>query len=280
MERIEVYFFSGTGNSLFVAAQIANGLGVPVVPLASFQGKGTIPSIARKLVIVFPVYDFKAPPIVVDFVSRFPDLASREIFAVCTYGITPFHTLKKLDGVLREKGASLRGGFSVRMPHNAVGSSLFSQEQYRGMFEAWEQKRPRVVQRIKEGSAGRFEDDSLFSFLGKFFSGGILFRMVPVVSRMLTQALFHGWDSLAFQVDGNCNGCALCQRVCPVQNIEMVDGKPRFLDHCASCFACVQWCPQHAIGFGTLDLNVKPYHHPGVMVGEQGMKMRTSLEGN
>jgi len=33
-------------------------------------------------------------------------------------------------------------------------------------------------------------------------------------------------------------------RVCPVNNIEMVDKKPVWQNRCESCLACINWCPK------------------------------------
>lgn len=49
-----------------------------------------------------------------------------------------------------------------------------------------------------------------------------------------------------FQVNNNCNGCKVCEKVCPVDNIK-VDEKPAFKDNCEHCLACIHNCPQTAI---------------------------------
>jgi ferredoxin len=54
-----------------------------------------------------------------------------------------------------------------------------------------------------------------------------------------------------FRVSGACTGCGICVKVCPVQNIEMVNGKPQWLHHCENCTACFHWCPTQAI-FGEM----------------------------
>ena len=45
----------------------------------------------------------------------------------------------------------------------------------------------------------------------------------------------------------NCDGCKRCQRVCPYDGIELMDGVARVTDRCTSCGACVDACKKEAI---------------------------------
>jgi len=38
--------------------------------------------------------------------------------------------------------------------------------------------------------------------------------------------------------------------------------------HCEKCFACLQWCPQEAIQFGSKTSGRKRYHHPDVKLAD------------
>jgi len=49
-----------------------------------------------------------------------------------------------------------------------------------------------------------------------------------------------------FYVEDTCNGCKVCAKVCPVDNIK-VDKKPVFNGNCEQCLACINHCPQNAI---------------------------------
>jgi ferredoxin len=61
----------------------------------------------------------------------------------------------------------------------------------------------------------------------------------------------------SFWVDDKCNSCGICSRVCPANNIQMIDEKPTWLHRCGQCFTCLQWCPQEAIQYGKKPSNTR-----------------------
>ena len=67
--------------------------------------------------------------------------------------------------------------------------------------------------------------------------------------------------------DDKCNGCAICAKVCPVQNIKMVDNKPVWQHRCEMCLACAEWCPIKAIHHWNRAEGIV-YHHPNVKISD------------
>lgn len=68
-------------------------------------------------------------------------------------------------------------------------------------------------------------------------------------------------------VDEKCNGCGTCAKVCPVNNIKIVDRKPELQHRCEMCFACDEWCPSNAIHHWSRPEGTK-YHHPEVKISD------------
>ncbi|TFG01452.1 MAG: hypothetical protein EU539_14035 [Promethearchaeota archaeon] len=67
-----------------------------------------------------------------------------------------------------------------------------------------------------------------------------------------------------FYADENCDSCGICKKVCPVNNIKIVAGKPRWHNQCQQCLACLHFCPQEAIQYGKNTLGRRRYHHPEI----------------
>jgi len=265
MSTIEVYYFSGTGNSLAVAKDIATQLNATLLPVLPLMNQETIKTKAKTIGIVFPIYDFKAPPLIDTFIKKLPNLKNTYLFAVCTYGVRPLNTMKKLQKTIQSCDGALSGGFTVMMPHNGLGFKDIPQQKQQRMFDNWQNKCKTIVDYVKVKEQGTIERSTV---AGKFIVAGLLIKMLPQLLPMLFQALTKGWKSLGFAADDTCNGCGICAQVCPVDNITMVDGKPQWSDKSISCFACLQWCPQEAIQIGKLTKKMKRYHHPQVKMKE------------
>ena len=53
-------------------------------------------------------------------------------------------------------------------------------------------------------------------------------------------------------VDDTCTGCGLCEKICPVDNITLVEDLPIFADRCFFCMRCISQCPQKSIQIGKM----------------------------
>lgn len=264
MSDVEVYYFSGSGNSLAVARDVAQRLNARHISIPSLMDRESIRSEAGAIGLVFPIYDFKPPKMVEQFVSRLSGIESKYVFAICTYGIAPSQSLTRLQRMISGRGGHLSGGFAVGMPHNAVGSSAVPQSEYQKMFETWKSRLPEICEYVSNRREGRIDSSVLFCTL---FSPGFI-RMAPSLFKFLTHVLFKGVDSLSFTTSDSCTGCGTCARVCPVGNVEMLDHHPRWSNRCTSCFACLHWCPGGAIRPGGIDFGIRGYHHPDVSISD------------
>jgi hypothetical protein len=99
---------------------------------------------------VFPIYDFKPPLIIRKFVRKLKNISSKYIFGVCTYGITPSKSMKNFDKVIKSCGGNLSAGFAVSMPHNGIGSSLFSQTQHASRCEDFRYDESELNEKVAE----------------------------------------------------------------------------------------------------------------------------------
>lgn len=263
MGSLEIYWFSGTGNSLAIARDLAEKTGAKLTPLTPLLKAETIKSQAEAVGMVFPVYDFKTPGIIEEFITKFEGLDDKYLFAICSYGISPLKCLAVLKKHLAAKRITLNAGFAVMMPHNAVGNTCFSNAERDKVLAGVKRRIDEIAQVISSRQTIPVETEAIFSAL---FKHGLLLKVIKPVIPLLLHAARHGWASLAFQVNDHCTGCATCSKVCPVDNVSFVNERPIWGDNCLSCFACLQWCPCEAIQLGRGKVRVDRYHHPEIKI--------------
>lgn len=253
--KAEVYYFTGTGNSLVVAQDIAQEIDGELIAISAVIGKESIKTDATVLGIVFPVYIWGIPLIIERFIKKLENLNDKYIFAIATYGGMPGATINLLERVIESRGGKLAAGFTVRMPGNYIPMyGAIAEKKQQQLFANWHKKVKVIAEYIKSHKQGKKENNTpLVSFLFSSLINKSSAKHIPEMDRK-------------FWADEKCSKCGLCQKVCPVNNIELSDGKPAWKGHCEQCFACLQWCPPKAVQYGKNTSARKRYHHPAVKI--------------
>jgi flavodoxin len=118
---VDVYYFSGTGNSLVVARDIAEKTHGKLISMPSIINKERIKTDADVIGVVFPLHGiFRVPSIVKRFVGKLDDISSKYVFAVITYGSMAGGVTKSFRSVVESCGGKLSAGFAVHMPMNNI----------------------------------------------------------------------------------------------------------------------------------------------------------------
>jgi flavodoxin len=123
--NIEIYYFSGTGNSLAVARDITKKINGTLISIPTVLDKQNIKTDAHGIVIVFPAYLahlYGIPLVVEQFIKKLKDIGSKRIFAVCTCGayesVNALPALRNLAKLIKLLGGRLAAEYSVRLPMN------------------------------------------------------------------------------------------------------------------------------------------------------------------
>lgn len=261
--RTEIYYFSGTGNSLSVARDISNKIDGELISAVSVSDKDTIAPDADAIGFVFPIYDFKHPKVIDNLLGKINGIDSKYIFAVCTYGIAPSTSLINFGKAIESYGGKLSLGFAIAMPHNGIGSSSFSKGDHEKMYGAWQKKLGAVSEDIINKRGGKIEKSNLFF---NFLSPRLMISVLPSLFIFFKEVITKGMASLKLNYNEKCDGCAICEKVCPMANINILEDRPIWGDNCAICFACYHWCPKGAVQAGSIKLKGEGYHHPDVKI--------------
>lgn len=268
----EIYYFSGTGNSLVVSKDIAKMIDGRLIPISSVIEQETVEPQSDVVGIVFPVFyatnDCGIPIIVEGFVKKLKNVISKYIFAVCTHGGMPGTTIENLRGAIEARGGKLAAGFIVRMGSKNLPARKQEELRIKRM-----RKVKIICQYVKAQKKGKYETRGLLRkiFLTPLheFEKPIFmhrYRKLSNTSKKSFKELIRLADA-SFKINENCTGCGICVRICPVNNIKMVEGKPKWLHHCETCYGCYGWCPNNAISGSIVEYN-EWYHHPEVELAE------------
>lgn len=258
--KSKVYYFSGTGNTLYVAGKISEKLECNVDGIHNYVDTDLVETEAEKIVIAFPVYAWGPPVAVMNFVDKIKDIENKSIYCVMTYGGSPGGTALIFKKRLKKAGGKLAAALGLRMPDNCI--TLFDcpkEEKIKEIIDESHEKISAIADYIAEGKSGDIQSSS---FLVNLLSG-------PAYKFFLMG--LPGMDKNFYSTE-KCTKCGLCKEVCPVANIDLVDGKPIWNGKCEQCMACIQWCPVQAIQYKKKTIKRGRYHHPEIKIND--MKVR------
>ncbi|MEQ8201151.1 MAG: EFR1 family ferrodoxin [Syntrophomonadaceae bacterium] len=271
----EIYYFSGTGNSLVVARGLARRLEGRLVPMAAMLSTPKLKTNADVIGIIFPIHNAVVggvPFIVRDFLAKLENMASAYIFAVCTCGYGSGEALTNVAKLIKSKGGHLAAGYTIKMPFSCPPFTQAEEQQKR--FQECDRKLDEICQTVADRVEIKLKTfnpliKAVIYPLGLYMHYSILknYRKMAGDPEADFDDAVHMIDH-SYSVDENCDGCGICARVCPVSNIEMVDDRPQWRHHCESCLACLVWCPFKAIHGGILTGKSERYHHPEVKLRE------------
>lgn len=234
-----IYYFSGTGNSRFVAQQL-----VPLVHDTAANINEAIDKEGETLGLVFPVYSWGLPMAMEAFIrNTLPSLIhdNTYIYCVMTCGDDMGYADKVLDKLLKTYcHCSLSAAFSVHMPNTYVCLPGFDVDRPEIALRKVDETRallPKIATAIRGRQHTKMLHRGAFPWL-KTYAIRPLFNRFLVTDRYL--CAIPDW----------CTRCKQCVRHCPLHNISMTDNSPKWHGHCTGCLACYHVCPNHAIHFG------------------------------
>lgn len=282
----KIYYFTGTGNSLFVAKRITELLDGELISIASALENMKNISDANCIGIIFPCYlaQLKGLPLIIeDFCNLLTNTTASYVFAICTYGaygpVNAYPTLNFLSKHLKNSGVKLSGSFAIKLPLNNLDYDHIPvpiNRDHKKMFAYTEKVLEAICKRVKYNKPSKFQFlKDLFCILTRplfILMGKYVYESLKVLahetkeSKLSYRELIKLTDKSIF-VDDKCNACEICSKICPVQNIDLIDNKPVWKHNCQMCLACVEWCPQKAIHHWCIAQG-KSYHHPSITISD------------
>jgi len=248
-----IYYFSGTGNSLKIAKDLSNNLqNSKVIRICENNQKIISDTLSERIGFVFPVYFRGLPHMVESFIKNLKVNPKTYFFAVANFGSYAALTFHQIDKLLKSKGARLSANFSIAMPGNM-------------WFMYYPHSKEDFTNRINNQNAATVD-------VAKKISGSIKTEIALVRDYGSEKNMYLAFNpnniAKGFWTNSKCTGCGICSKICPAENIEIINRKPSWGNHCEQCLACLHWCPKEAIQYKNDSLNKERYHNPHIKVQE------------
>jgi len=246
MEETIIFCFSGTGNSYAIAKGIGRHFSVKPELMTRYKDIDPVEVTASRVGIVAPVYMNDIPKVVKEFLLRLSFSNAPYVFAVLTSGSGENKNgFKNIDIALAQHHARLALAYDVKMP------SAF---QARADMESILSAVPGAAAEIAGAIESRHENYTP--------------QGATALPKDFTKLSFLYKPLTRLTVTEKCNGCGLCCKLCPANNIELHDKKAVRGDNCIACTACANWCPQYAIKSRMSRMLKGQYHHPEVSAND------------
>ena len=252
-----IFYFTGTGNTLWAARQLAEATGDTLVSIADELRKKpqcyTLQD-GERLGFCFPTHGWQPPRIVREFIRRATFRVEQGdshspakpsyVYALTTCGDNMGHAMRILNKELRRHGLHTDAAFAVVMPESNVCFSflhLDTPEKARRKIDAATVRMKHICEVVSGRQRG----------VEELVRGAIPYTYTYVIGGYYNKHLIT--DCKLWVDTDACVQCGLCERLCPVDDIK---GTPPVWIHngrCTNCLACYHHCPAHAIHWAKME---------------------------
>jgi ferredoxin len=272
MEKVAIFYFSGTGNTEFISKLIRDNMIKYKTDLYRVEDilnndKEVDINSYDIISIGFPSYGFNPPKIVIDFSKKLSQVDHKKVFLFltcagpCYLNDVAFFGIKN---ILRRKGYAIIYEKTICMPANIL--LKYDDEIVKRIYDA-AIKRVELMTKDISNNIMKVRNDRFFPYLFQwllFFVERIAIQTVP----------------LDFTVEKQCIKCMKCIRICPRKNI-IIKGRIKHGLKCEACYRCVYSCPQKAIKGRLYNIAIlkEGYNIEKIFGKSKDVEIKTQLKG-
>ena len=232
-----VLYFTGTGNSRYVAEVIARELDDELISINNYMRAGIAGDFVsgKPYVLVCPTYAWRVPLVVEGWLRTARFDGNNDMYFVLTCGDSTGGAQTFAKKLCDEINMNFRGFKTVVMPENYI--ALFDvpdKEKAERIVNAAMRPINAAIETIEHGEDME-EKIRPFSMLMSTIVNKIFFRFIV--------------KDKGFHLEKECISCGKCVAMCPLNNVTLADGKPVWGGNCTHCMACICGCPTECIEY-------------------------------
>ena len=251
--KILILYFSGTGNTEFIAQYIDKHLNcdmydIELFPLELFEKENI--SKYDILIFGFPVYGFDIPVFIQEYLKDIPITRTKSVFIFCTKAFSSGISITHAAQIFKKAGYNPLGYADVKMP-GSDGLAFLKKDSnivYKLSIRDFSkiEAADNIINRIKEVIKALEDSDVERVYLN--INSNIFVSFFSAILKKVF-ILMEDWLKKRFWANNDCITCLKCEKICPSKNIK-VNEKVSFGSNCYLCLRCLHQCPKEAIQIG------------------------------
>ena len=231
-------YMSGTGNTKHCTEKLLSLLdgNAKAVPIEDDSARTEIEN-NDVIFLAYPTHYSNVPYMVREFIENNKDVwKDKKVFCIATMGLFSGDGAGCSARLLEKYGARIVGGLHIVMPDSIGDCKMLKRpdEEKRSMIARADKKLCQAAADIK---AGKYPREGL--------------GFIPHISGLFGQRLWFSGKTKGYsdklKISNSCVGCGLCEKLCPMKNISVINGRAVSAGKCAMCYRCINSCPQKAI---------------------------------
>ncbi len=247
MKENIIFCYSGTGNCLDMAKNIAQKLGdTDIVMMRKYPAVTDVRK-AKRVGFIFPCYGGGLPGHVERYVRNIKVSPDAYTFGIAQCAAYKGEGLSRINQFIPLK-------YWAVVSHQCSCIWLFPHDLMMPKMG------PVEAQARSEYLAGKIAGDILdgkitSKKLRKAYVNRVEHAAWPKIARRV---------GLSLKAGDECVMCGQCAKICPAENIRYQGTEVVFGERCISCMGCVQYCPTHAINVGRITKKRERYHNVNI----------------
>ncbi|MEG2484794.1 MAG: EFR1 family ferrodoxin [Clostridia bacterium] len=282
MKKTVIFYFSGTGNTWWVANKINgyfnNYIGDSTIVAIDNVSRKEINEYIKYSEIIgfgYPIYGSDIPKPMKDFMLSMRNLKNKEILLFCTQSSFSGDGTQIAKKYLSSTNCIFRWAKHFIMPNNISvpqGIKLMS-------YTNDAKKINKILSKT---------DEDIYTFCSYILDNvthlqdfNTFSTLLGLAQRPVYSLLSRNFNKIFSIDDDKCSCCGTCLKICPVNNISYKKSKYVIGDKCVNCMRCYNFCPKKAVTCMGKNHNYKygvPYKGPSSKYFKELIERNTEID--